>query len=441
MTQATTESLVEETKMQCSSVLISVLDFREDFSSIAEWLCEYRLCSTDSAISESTTMSLTEAYKAAAALQAENENLAVSVVLPAELAALQNVSLPSKKSRQVMQALPFVVEEQLAVDIETVHLAVGVRQADATWPVIVIDVAVMAALRLCCEQHNLRLSAVYVDAQLLPVASNGLTIALCKKRVLVRTEKNMAVFDLVSAAEMVDFFLAGSEPAAVNIFYSSEDEAGVLLAQKFATEFSALGDSNVEIKSDAHTLAPLLFSWINATSINLLQGKFFVKPLSGKLPIWRWLAAVAVFFWLGQCTLQVASGWYFNHSADALEAKMDAQFRKLLPDARRVGGVRKQLESLLMESGGDGSANAFAEVFSASIQALNAMPNHQGVEIIELRYDDAQAQLEFELKAKSIEQLDQYKQALSKAGLSAKISSANEGGSGVEGRMQISKSF
>jgi type II secretory pathway component PulL len=78
-------------------------------------------------------------------------------------------------------------------------------------------------------------------------------------------------------------------------------------------------------------------------------------------------------------------------------------------------------------------------LFSSSIQVLNAMPDHDGFEIIELRYDDQQGQVELEVKAKSIDQLDKYKQALGKSGLTAKISSANDGGSGVEGRMQINK--
>ena len=120
---------------------------------------------------------------------------------------------------------------------------------------------------------------------------------------------------------------------------------------------------------------------------------------------------------------------------------METQFKKLFPDTRIVGGVKKQIEMQLFADAGNGNDNSFAHIFSASIQVLNAMSDHQGFEITELRYDDQQGQVELEVKAKSIDQLDQYKQALSKAGLSAKISSANDGGNGVEGRMQISKAL
>ena len=148
-----------------------------------------------------------QACHAAAALQASDEGVCVDVVLPAELATLQSVSLPSKNLRQAMQALPFIVEEQLAADIEKVHIAVGARQSSGLWSVVVIDMALMSALLACCEQAKLRLRAVYVDAQLLPVASAGLTVAMQGNRVLLRTEKEMAAFERENAAEMIHFFL------------------------------------------------------------------------------------------------------------------------------------------------------------------------------------------------------------------------------------------
>jgi len=419
-------------KLSEKAVVISVLELQSGVMP-ADWRCE---CSGDTVLHGVT---LLEACKAAAIVQADNENFSVDIVLPAEMAALQNVNLPAKNSRQAMQALPFVVEEQLAVDVEKVHLAVGLRQQDGAWPVIVIDVAVMSALIACCEQANLRLRAVYVDAQLLPAAGNSLSVAMYKNRILLRTEKEMAVFDDKNAAEMIHFFLGESALSVVKIYFSAEVEGQNLLAQQLATEFAALGETRVEMVSDVHTLSDLLLSLPDATAINLLQGRFFVRQPTGKAPLWKIVVAAAVIFWVGQCLLQVVSGWYFNRSANRLEIKMDTQFRKLFPDMRRVGSVKKQIETQLLVGAGNNDDASFAKLFSASIQVLNAMPDHQGFEISELRYDDQQGQVELEVKAKSIDQLDQYKQALSKAGLSAKISSANDGGNGVEGRMQISR--
>lgn len=401
----------------------------------AEWVSEYR----ESDTSESIAMSLQDACQAAATCQQDNAFLAVDLILPAEMATLHAVNLPSKHSRQAMQALPFVVEEQLAVDIEKVHLAVGARQSNGAWPVVVLDAALMSAVMACCERVGLRLRAVYMDAQLLPVVSDGLSIAMQGSRVLLRTATEMAVFDQGIASEMIHFFVKDFSPNTINVFFSETIEWQNLLAQQLATEFSALGDAKVEMVSDVKSLGVLLLSQLSSSAINLLQGRYFVRQPTGKRPIWVLLVAVAAVFWFGQFFIQVASALYFNHSADAMEMRMDAQFRKLFPSMRRVGGVKKQIETQLLVGASNGEGNSFANLFSQSIQVLNAMPDHQGFEITELRYDDQQGQVELEVKVKSIDQLDKYKQALGKAGLSAKISSANDGGNGVEGRMQINK--
>ncbi len=426
---------------ESQSVLISVTTLQQSVASVAAWLCEYSHRISNGDWSAPEEMLLSDACQLAAKLQQDNEQLQATVVLPAELATLQNVSLPAKNQRQAMQALPFVVEEQLAVDIEKVHLAVGVRQQNEAWSVVVIDAAIMDGLLQCCEQSHLRLSAVYVDAQLLPASSKNLAIAIFQNRVLLRSEKEIAVFELHDATAMVHFFLGETTPSNVTIYCSAEIEGENLPAQQLATEFAALGDARVELKSDVKVLNFLLLEILDANAINLLQGKYFVRQPSASLSAWRWVVAIAICFWLGQCLLQVTSGWYFSHNASVLEEKMDMQFKKFFPNSRKVGGVRKQIESQLLAGGGNSNTGSFAKVFSTSIQVLNAMSDHQGFDISELRYDDQQGQLEFEVKAKSIDQLDRYKQALSKSGLTAKISSANEGGDGVEGRMQISKTF
>lgn len=417
-------------------VAISILALQPGIAP-ADWLCEYR----ENIEAAFTAVSLQTACQAAAALQADNDAVSVDVVLPAEVVTLQTVALPAKNVRQAMQALPFVVEEQLAVDVEKVHLAVGARQADGIWPVVVIDVAIMSAVMACCAQAGLRLHAVYVDAQLLPIVNNGLSIAMQGERVMLRRAKEVAVFDRQNAAEMIHFFVGEIAPSTVKIYFSADQEWQNLLAQQLATEFAALGETRVESVPDVTALNTQLLSQLSADAINLLQGKYFVRQPTGKLPVWKLVAAVAVFFWLGQCLLQTGSAWYFNHRANTLELQMDAQFRKLFPGMRRVGGIKKQIESQLLAGASNGDDSSFAKLFSSSIQVLNAMPDHQGFEINELRYDDQQGQVELEVKAKSIDQLDKYKQALGKAGLSAKISSANDGGDGVEGRMQISKAL
>lgn len=403
---------------------------------VSQWQCEYCTLSLFEGAQDIQILDLSAAFQQAAASQLA-DNVDVVVILPGELAILNCVQLPARNQRQALQALPFVVEEQLADDIEKVHLSVGSRRTDASWPVLVVDLAIMASLMDCSEQADLRLKAVYIDAQMLPVSEGHLSILMHSDRVLFHAAQAVAVFDRASAANMIHFLLGEAIVNHVQIRFQADDEEQALLAQQLATEFGALGETQVLMETvEAPSLASLLLT-APVSAINLLQGRFTVRQPSGKLPWWKIAAAVCLFAWLGQLSIQIGSGWYFSYQANILEKSAEDQYRKLFPDARHVSNPRKRLESRLAEGASSGSENSFAKLFSGSVQALNSLPNHEGLTIEQLRYESEQGQLELELKAKTIDQLDQFKQALGKLGLSSKISSANDSDGGISGRMQI----
>jgi general secretion pathway protein L len=405
---------------------------------VSQWQCEYCTLSLLEGAHDIQILDLSVAFQQAAASQLEG-NIDVVVILPGELAILNCVQSPARNQRQALQALPFVVEEQLADDIEKVHLSVGSRRTDGRWPVLVVDLAIMASLMDCSEQADLRLKAVYIDAQMLPVSEGHLSILMQGDRVLFHATQAVAVFDCASAANMIHFLLGEAVVNHVQIRFQEDDEEQALLAQQLATEFSALGETEVVMeKIESFLLASIILS-APVSAINLLQGRFTVRQPSGKLPWWKIAAAVFLFAWLGQLSIQIGSGWYFNYQANILEKSAEDQYRKLFPDAKHVSNPRKRLESRLAAGVEASGENTFAKLFSGSVQALNSLPDHTGLTIEELRYESDQGQLELELKARSIDQLDQFKQALGKLGLSSRISSANDNDGGISGRMQIGK--
>ena len=420
---------------------------------VSQWQCEYSAASLLGSEQDTQILDLSTAFQNAAASQLADDNEVV-VILPGELAILNCVQLPARNQRQALQALPFAVEEQLADDIEKVHLSVGARSSDGRWPVLVVDLAIMASLVDNSEQANLRLKAVYVDAQMLPASEGHLSILMHDDRVLFHAAQAIAVFDRASAANMIHFLLGEAVVNHVQIRFQADDDEQALLAQQLATEFSALGETQVAIEKIGEVVTenkvienkvienPVLASLLLAapiSAINLLQGRFTVRQPSGKLPWWQIAAVVFLFAWIGQLGIQIGSGWYFNYQTNILEKSAEDQYRKLFPDAKHVSSPRKRLESRLAEGANAGSENSFSKLFSGSVQALTSLPDHEGLTIEQLRYQSEQGQLELELKARTIDQLDQFKQALGKLGLSSRISSANDSDGGISGRMQIGK--
>src|SRR5579859_2805217 len=60
-----------------------------------------------------------------AAVQAKGRR--VTAILPAEQVTLLHVDVPSRNPQKVLQAVPFMLEDKLAEDVESLHFALGER--------------------------------------------------------------------------------------------------------------------------------------------------------------------------------------------------------------------------------------------------------------------------------------------------------------------------
>jgi len=149
------------------------------------------------------------------------------------------------------------------------------------------------------------------------------------------------------------------------------------------------------------------------------------------------IAASCLLALSGQVVLQASSGWYFNHKANQLVISAEHQYREWFPEAKKVSDPRKRLEGKLASGGGHSDKDAFTFIFSKTVESLKTVSAGGAMSIEQLRYEGKRSELELELKASSIEQLDKFKQALTKAGLQADISSANESDAGILGRVKI----
>ncbi len=415
-----------------NNVMVRVLWPQQAGLEVGQWSAEY-VSGVMPGDGGERTDCLEDLLKRASAAQSQGASL--TVILPAELSLFERVQLPARNQRQALQALPFVVEELLATDIEDVHLAVGNKQADGAWPVLVLDLQLMKSLFALFEQCEVRPQALYVDAQLLSVAEGELCVLMCGDRVLLHSAVLSVALALDAAVEMLHLLTADSRYTRVSLQVEDGNERQALLAQQLSVEFSALDEVQTSLQTlDAAAIAAR-FQQFGNSAINLLQGVFHIKPLSVGRPWWQLVAAVLLFAVIGQTGLQVVSGWYFNRQALAMERMSEDIYRKLLPDARQVSNPRKRLQGRLNGDGAPASADSsFAYMFGSSVQAISSL---SGLSIGQLRYEGKRGELQLEVKAQNIELLDSFKQAVDQAGLHAEISSANEGEAGIVGRIQI----
>jgi general secretion pathway protein L len=112
----------------------------------------------------------------------------VVVLLPSADIRLTSVQLPARQLAKVQQAVPYILEDQLADDVETLHFAVGARRADGQWPVAVIARERLAAALAFFVDRGLRPEAMIPDLLCLPTpGEEQFTLLVDGDGVLVRS--------------------------------------------------------------------------------------------------------------------------------------------------------------------------------------------------------------------------------------------------------------
>lgn len=102
--------------------------------------------------------------QAAQALQEQ----AVDLLLPMELCSwVRSEPWPARR-RPAAQAIAFAVEEQLGEPLEKLHLSVGARDPQGSYPVMVIDRERFAAVLQLLKEAGIEVRSVFVDADRLP---------------------------------------------------------------------------------------------------------------------------------------------------------------------------------------------------------------------------------------------------------------------------------
>lgn len=385
------------------------------------------------------------------------EDFQVCVVIPAEYVLSLRVQVPTSQLRQIRQALPYIVEELVADDIENIHTAIpaSFRAALPDIDTLVVEHSLLIKwLDLLCS-HQLKPSAILVDALCLPREPDSWSIYVEGERVLLRTANNRCLALQPDDFEMVITAMLRKEQqlrsdSSVQV---AVPQLQVMASQQFKGSADAVKNIAGQLKKrypdypikatlfKQDPLQLLSFDWQEqqASGINLLQGGYATSQAAtvtgGQ---WNLVAAVAVLGISVFLLLAVVSGWIFNQRADQLERRSMAMYRELFPEQRRVVNPRRQMQNQLKQRGGQNN-HSFLALLAETAQSIQGEPQSADVSLRQIRFNSDQGNLRFEVNSKSLDQLDRFKNLLAGTGLQVDINSASEQDGSVLGRIVVSQ--
>lgn len=358
---------------------------------------------------------------------AETEAARTVLIVPGEAVAGHSVHLPAAGEAQTRAAARFAIEDDLGVDAESVHLALGPAGAPG-------------AARLVAVADREALEAWLEDARALGASPDA---ALPEWAAVPAGERRAGV--LADGVAHVNFgawgFSAEPDLAAAILPRALErfDAAAITLWDAEPEEVApAEGWAGRDVRTEAlpggGALALLARGAASAGALNLLQGAYAPRAAGAiSLVVWRRAAALllgVVALGLGLILAQAAA---LNARADALNDTAEAAFAEAFPEVGRIVNPRLQMQTGLAELRGRGGG-AFLDLSAILYAAVEAQ---EGAEIASLRYDRAAGDLAAELRLTDFAQLQALRDAVTSAGGVFEEGASRQEGGRVVGDVRV----
>ncbi len=347
----------------------------------------------------------------------------IIVTVPGEHVLTLSCEVPGRSIGQMRRALPFVVEEFVTTDIESMHLASAELRRGAPARVSLVERGLLEGWLACLAALQIRPGYLFSEAELLPVAAGQASVLLDEDRVLVRTPDQAAAVDRDNLALAVDAL--GADRLLVAFGRLTDLERGELSQDLTVdTEQTSAAETVLEFVAE---------QWRDAGAVNLLQGDY--RPRQQSNPLWlQWRPAAALAaVWVAVALLAMtAEAWYASYRADALEASGEALYRDIFPAERRVTNPRRQLQAKLGERPDDGGIG-FIALLGPLADAMTPDTRIQN-----LNYTEERGELAVDLLIGGFDGLDRLKEELAGEGVTVDITSAEQTDNGVRGRVRLS---
>ena len=352
------------------------------------------------------------------------------VLVPASLVTLAETDVPTRNRTQLLKAVPYALEEELAGTVEELHFAVGTAGSSRTLVAVIRRDWFEEALTVL-ERHGFSPNAVVPETLCLPWSEDEWTVLLEERGGVVRTGRQTGFgVDPENLEAVIDAAVARQPEEGmprIRIFDRRREGEG-------QPESLAAADV-VRDKGHTPSIVLLAATFGEQRPVNLLQGEFSKQP-GWREGLLRWRIAAALFAAVVGTVLidRVVENFQYADQRDELDAAMTAVYKATFPDAVRIINPEQQMRNRLAElreqRGGPGVG--FLDLV---VDAGPLVASDRNLDIKMLRYRDGR--MELDLDARTIEQLEALQQRLKKGRLNADLKAVRNEGDRFLGRIVI----
>jgi general secretion pathway protein L len=344
------------------------------------------------------------------------------LVVPGEQVLLTTARVPSKQHRQIVQAVPYVVEEQLACDIEQCFFALGNRTAEGDIRVAVIDQEVVAGWIKKMSVFDFPVMTIVSENDLV-AAQDGVQAIQDGERVHLGWHGGRGITAGMDELPLLVSLIRDVE--------SLEIEADSARVERQLSELEASGIEVTTVPPKESSFLSLCLGY-NAARINLRQGIYKPEePRTKSQQVWRSVAVLLGLAVMLHLMLQFGQGWYLSSRASEVREETLALYRDIFPSDRNVRDIRRRWNSHL-----GSTASASSEFISLFARASRGLPT-AGLTLNSVNFNESRGDLILQVTGSRSEALVQYTQQLSSQGMNAEIGTISQEDGSIRGSIKV----
>ena len=346
----------------------------------------------------------------------------VVVLLPCDQVQLKTVILPTKWNRKLEQALPYMLEEEIACDVDDLFIAIAeptmvddkhaikVAMTDRDWFETWLTVF---------AEHDIEVFKLLPDALLLPVAENGgLSVIELNNQWLCK--QGAWRISAVEQSWLAEYLTALGHPDVEHYSPASHFPEAV----------------NLTARTDAYDLPLALFAkQLPNVKFNLRQGQYQLKKKSALWwGYWKGAAIAACIALVSSVLVKGIELYKLNSELDVAKEQVVERYQKAFPGKTvRPHLIKNQIKGELAKLTGGNNAsfldltNELAGVFA---QVQDFTPET-------LRYDQRRNELRVRARGKDFQTFGKVKAILEQRGLTVDQGSLNNDGDFVVGELKL----
>lgn len=390
-------------------------------------------------------------------LTAKAEQRLVNVFVPGCDVLLKRISLPTKSQRSMRAVVPYMLEDELAQDVDDLFFAYAdltTKDGENNCSVAVIERAQIQMWLTWLANAKIKAKTLQSEVLAMPyekgqwsaialhtntnTSSESSSSDVVKQIVLRQGEWQGCTLDIDTWKFSIEHIFSNQAP-----LQSADGEEGddsiTLNAYSELPNIEFFRSNIAVIKKEEELPLALFAQQDQGNTFNLLQGEFqFKDKRSIGLTKWLWAAGFAVCALLLNVGYKGTKLWQLSEQQSQVEAQIIERYKKAFPATKRVriATIKSQLNKKIAQLGGASNNNGFLAMLSEVQPAFAKVP---ALKSESLKFDGKRQELRLHAIANDYQHFEQFKAELNSIDLTVKQGAQKNQGDQVTGSFSITR--